>query len=120
VNWFSTNKDLRVLFNDRLKGEAYGLRALFLLNLLQAHAGYSANGELLGVPIITEALEPNSDFSKQRNTFAECIQQIYTDLAEAEKYLPLDYANVGNIAVSNWKITIGFLAISIGNVFLHA
>ncbi|MCU7552257.1 RagB/SusD family nutrient uptake outer membrane protein [Chitinophagaceae bacterium LB-8] len=97
VNWFSTNKDLRVLFNDRLKGEAYGLRALFLLNLLQAHAGYSASGELLGVPIITEALEPNSDFSKQRNTFAECIQQIYTDLAEAEKYLPLDYANVGQV-----------------------
>jgi starch-binding outer membrane protein, SusD/RagB family len=97
VNWFSTNKDLRVLFNDRLKGEAYGLRALFLLNLLQAHAGYSASGELLGVSILTEALEPNSDFSKQRNTFAECIQQIYTDLTEAEKYLPLDYGNVGQV-----------------------
>jgi starch-binding outer membrane protein, SusD/RagB family len=97
VNWFSTNKDLRVLFNDRLRGEAYGLRALFLLNLLQAHAGYSTSGELLGVPIITEALEPNSDFSKQRNTFSECIQQIYTDLAEAEKYLPLDYGNVGQV-----------------------
>lgn len=94
VNWSSINKDVRVLFNDRLKGEAYGLRALFMLNLLRAHAGYSASGELLGVPIITEALEPNSDFSKQRNMFDQCMQQIYTDLTEAEKYLPLDYGNI--------------------------
>nr|WP_294876008.1 RagB/SusD family nutrient uptake outer membrane protein [uncultured Pedobacter sp.] len=94
VNWSSINKDVRVLFNDRLKGEAYGLRALFMLNLLRAHAGYSANGELLGVPIITEALEPDSDFSKQRNMFDQCMEQIYTDLTEAEKYLPLDYGNI--------------------------
>jgi hypothetical protein len=67
---------------------------LFMLNLLQAHAGYSASGELLGVPIITEPLNPNSDFSKPRNTFAQCIQQIYSDLAEAEKYLPLDYTDI--------------------------
>ena len=79
------------MFADRLKGEAYGLRALFMFYLLQAHAGYSASGELLGVPIITEALEPDSDFSRPRNTFDQCIQQIYADLAEAEKYLPLDY-----------------------------
>jgi len=94
VNWSPMNKDVRVLFTDRLKGEVYGLRALFMLNLLQAHAGYSAGGDLLGVPIITEALEPNSDFKKPRNTFDQCIQQIYTDLAESEKYLPLDYVNI--------------------------
>ena len=94
VNWSSTSKDVRVLFNDRLKGEAYGLRALFMLNLLRAHAGYSASGELLGVPIITEALEPDSDFSKPRNIFDQCMEQIYTDLTEAEKYLPLDYGNI--------------------------
>ncbi len=98
VNWSSMNKDVRVLFNDRLKGEAYGLRALFMLHLLQAHAGYSASGELLGVPIITEALEPGSDFSRPRNTFEQCMQQIYSDLAEAEKYLPLDYNNIGSAA----------------------
>ena len=88
------NKDVRVLFADRLKGEVYGLRALFMFNLLQAHAGYSAGGDLLGVPIITEALEPNSDFKKPRNTFEQCLQQIYNDLTEAEKYLPLDYSNI--------------------------
>ena len=95
INWAPlSGKDVRLLFTDRFKGEAYGLRAFFMLNLLQAHAGYSASGELLGVPIITQALEPSSDFSKPRNTFDQCMQQIYADLAEAEKYIPLDYRNI--------------------------
>jgi starch-binding outer membrane protein, SusD/RagB family len=94
VNWSPSSKDRRTLFTDRLKGEVYGLRALFMFHLLQAHAGYSNSGELLGVPIITEALEPDSDFRKPRNTFDQCMQQIYNDLVEAEKYLPLDYRNI--------------------------
>lgn len=98
VNWAPSSKNVRTLFTDRLKGETYGLRALFLLNLLQAHAGYSTSGELLGVPIITEALEANSDFKKPRNTFDQCMQQINADLAEAEKYLPLDYINLSSAA----------------------
>lgn len=97
VNWAPSSKDVRKLFTDRLKGEVYGLRALFMYNLLQAHAGYSASGELLGVPIITEALNPDSDFRKPRNTFDQCVQQIYTDLTESEKYLPLDYVNVTQV-----------------------
>jgi len=97
VNWAPSSKDVRKLFTDRLKGEVYGLRALFMFNLLQAHAGYSASGELLGVPIITEALSPDSDFRKPRNTFDQCVQQIYTDLTESEKYLPLDYVNVTQV-----------------------
>ena len=99
VNWSYLNPNVRPLFKDRLKGETYGLRGLFMLHLLQAHAGYSASGELLGVPIITEALEPTSDFSKPRNTFAQCIQQIYSDLTEAEKYLPLDYTDVATAQI---------------------
>jgi hypothetical protein len=92
VNWAPmSSKDVRMMFSDRLKGEAYGLRGLFMYHLLQTHAGYSTSGELLGVPIITEALEPNSDFKRPRNTFEQCMQQIYADLAESEKYLPLDY-----------------------------
>jgi hypothetical protein len=92
VNWAPmSGKNIRVLFSDRLKGEAHGLRALFMYHLLQAHAGYSTSGELLGVPIITEVLEPTSDFKRPRNTFDQCMKQIYADLAESEKYLPLDY-----------------------------
>jgi hypothetical protein len=48
------------------------------------------------VPIIDEALETGSDFSKPRNTFEECMQQIYSDLNEADKYLPLDYGDSDN------------------------
>lgn len=92
VNWAPmSHKNVRILYTDRLKGEVYGLRALFMFHLLQAHAGMSSGGELLGVPIITDALEPNSDFKKPRNTFDQCMQQIYADLTESEKYLPLDY-----------------------------
>jgi hypothetical protein len=94
VNWSYRSDTARILFNYRNKGEAYGLRALFMFYLLQAHGGYSPGGELLGVPIITEALEAGSDFSRPRNTFEECLQQIYSDLNEADKYLPTDYGDL--------------------------
>jgi hypothetical protein len=94
VEWSYRSDTASILYNYRHKGEAYGLRALFMLNLLQTHGGYSPSGELLGVPIITEALEAGSDFSKPRNTFEECLQQIFSDLNEADKYLPLDYADL--------------------------
>src|SRR4051812_36948851 len=116
VTWSSSSKNANTLFKDRLKGESYALRGLFMLNLLQAHGGYSSSGELLGVPIIKEPLNPNSDFSKPRNTFAECVQQIYTDLAESEKYLPLDFKDVAasqiptrysGIGVGNYNVLLG-------------
>lgn len=92
VNWAPmSGKNVRTMYTDRFKGEAYGLRALFMFHLLQSHAGVGANGQLLGVPIITEALEPDSDFKRPRATFDQCVQQIYADLNEAEKYLPLDF-----------------------------
>jgi hypothetical protein len=94
VNWSPMNNNVRALFHDRLKGEAFGLRAFFMFHLLQAHAGFSASGQLLGVPIITDEPNSNSDFKTPRNTFDDCMKQIYSDLTEAEKYLPLDYQDV--------------------------
>ena len=94
VEWSYRSDTAGMLFNYRNKGEAYGLRALFMLNLLQAHGGYSPGGELLGVPIITEVIEAGSVFYKPRNTFEECMQQIYSDLNEADKYLPFDYGDL--------------------------
>jgi hypothetical protein len=98
INWSPLNKDVRKLFNDRHKGEAYALRAVHMYYLLQAHGGYSASGELLGVPIVTEDLSETSNFKRPRNTFEQCIQQIYKDLVEAEKYLPADYNDVASTA----------------------
>jgi starch-binding outer membrane protein, SusD/RagB family len=116
VTWSYLSKDRNLLFKDRLKGETYGLRGLFMLNLLQAHAGYTAGGDLLGVPIITDPLDPNSNFSRPRNTFADCVQQIYTDLAKAETYLPLDYKDVSQVPAKYPGIIAGDYNLVFGNV----
>lgn len=94
VQWAVTGKYTNEMFNDRAKGEAYGLRAMFMYNLLQAHGGWTSDGELLGVPILTEPVVEEEDFYLPRNTFQECIDQIFTDLELAESYLPLDFEDI--------------------------
>jgi len=94
VNWAITGEYTKEMFNDRTKGEAYGLRAIFMYYLLQAHGGMSSNGELLGVPVLTEPLDAESDFTTPRSTYKECIDQIYKDMDLAESYLPLDFEDV--------------------------
>ncbi len=88
---WSKDPKARWLFSCRNKGEAYGLRALYYYHLLKAHAGIGNDGRLLGIPIITDVLDASSNFNIPRNTFDECMQQIYADLDSAEAYLPLDY-----------------------------
>ncbi len=82
------------LFNSRMKGEAFGLRALFMYHLLRSHAGFTSDGRLMGVPILTEFQDPQSDFNNSRATFEECVQQIYRDLDSADLYLPFEYETV--------------------------
>ena len=89
VTW-STDEGVSKMFNDRLKGEAYGLRALYMYYLLRTTAGW-ANGELLGIPILLEPEETGSDFNQPRATFEQCIQQLYADVEQAETLLPMDY-----------------------------
>jgi len=94
VNWAITGLYTKEMFNDRTKGEAYGLRALFMYYLLQAHGGWTNDGKLLGVPNITKSLDTKSVVNLPRNTFAECLTQIYADLSQAESYLPLDFEDI--------------------------
>ena len=91
---FSENPAVDLMFKDRIKGETYGLRALFMYYLLQAHGGV-AGGELLGIPIVLEPEDINADFNQPRATFEACMQQLYEDAAKAIELLPLDYANIG-------------------------
>lgn len=93
VNW-SSNEDLRRMFNDRTKGEAYALRGLFMYYLLRAHAGYTEDGQLLGVPIILNSLGSDDNYNLPRATFDECMKQLNSDFAEAEKLLPLDFNDI--------------------------
>ncbi|HEY1113553.1 MAG TPA: RagB/SusD family nutrient uptake outer membrane protein [Chitinophagaceae bacterium] len=97
VKW-TTDQTISDLFAKRIKGEAYGLRALFMFHLLQAHAGVSESGELLGVPIILEPQGTDADFDKPRASFADCMKQIYADLDKAEELLPLDYEDISSAA----------------------
>ncbi|WP_443938739.1 RagB/SusD family nutrient uptake outer membrane protein [Pedobacter sp. MW01-1-1] len=92
VNW-AISPTISMMFNDRMKGEAYGLRALFMYYLLQCHGGKSTNGELLGVPILLAPETVNSDFNQPRATFDACMAQLYADLDKAEELLPLDYSD---------------------------
>jgi hypothetical protein len=94
VQWALTGQYVKQMFNDRMKGEALGLRALFMYYLLQAHGGWSSDGKLLGVPILTTSQDVTSNFKVPRNTFEECVQQIYSDLKSAESYLPLDFEDI--------------------------
>lgn len=84
------------MFNDREKGEAYGLRAMFMYYLLQAHGGVDANGQLMGVPIITESEDVNSEHNLPRNTFAECMKAIYDDCDKALELLPMEYKDLAD------------------------
>ncbi|MBZ4040828.1 RagB/SusD family nutrient uptake outer membrane protein [Flavobacterium hibisci] len=83
------------LFKSRIKGEAYGLRALFMYHLLQAHAGW-ANGTLLGVPIYLTELDINSNYNVPRESFNACTAQIYSDINNAIELLPVDYVDVAS------------------------
>jgi len=97
VHW-SDSTGINTMCNDRMKGEAYGLRAMFMYFLLQAHGGWTADGNLLGVPIVLEPEDNNSDFNQPRATFDDCVKQIYSDIDQAEQLLPLDYNDITSIA----------------------
>ncbi|WP_010663014.1 RagB/SusD family nutrient uptake outer membrane protein [Marinilabilia salmonicolor] len=83
------------MFKDRMKGDAFGMRALYMYHLLLNHAGW-ANGQLLGIPIITESEDLNSDFNVPRNTFQECINQLYADVDSAIMLLPENYGAISS------------------------
>ncbi|UGU17697.1 RagB/SusD family nutrient uptake outer membrane protein [Sinomicrobium kalidii] len=96
VTW-AKDETISNMFRDRLKGEAYGLRAMYMYYLLRAHAGWAENGELLGVPVVLEPENPESDFNLPRATFEACMQQLYSDVEMAQELLPLDFENAGEV-----------------------
>ncbi|MCK3684696.1 RagB/SusD family nutrient uptake outer membrane protein [Maribellus sp. YY47] len=106
VVW-SNDKAIRAIYNDRIKGEAYGLRALHMYYLLMAHAGWTNGGELLGVPIITDPETKDSDFNLPRNTFQQCVDQILADAEKAIELLPLDYNDVSDSEIPAKYVAMG-------------
>ncbi|MCR5679224.1 MAG: RagB/SusD family nutrient uptake outer membrane protein [Prevotella sp.] len=96
VKWAPTAVSKQQMFTDRLKGEAFGLRALLYYYLLQAHGGYADDGVLYGVPLLTKPEDGSSNFNQPRATFADCVKQCYADCDSAMALLPADYQDIAN------------------------
>lgn len=93
VEW-AKDKVAAELFKVRLQGDAYGMRALYMYHLLMSCAGWSDDGQLLGIPILTESESIYSDFNKPRNTFKECLELLNKDVERAMEMLPEEYGDV--------------------------
>lgn len=65
---------------DRLKGQAYFLRAFFQFELLKRYGSFV---------IVTKTLTVNDNLDLPRNTFTECVKQISDDCEAAITRLPL-------------------------------
>lgn len=92
VQW-ANDEIVADLFRKRFKGDAYGMRALYMYHLLMNHAGKSGS-EYLGIPILTSSEDIYSEFNLPRNTFKECIDQLYADVDKAIEFLPEDYGDI--------------------------
>ncbi len=75
-------------WKQRMKGEAYFLRAYFYHNLLRMYGG---------VPLITKVYGLNEDYKVARNTFKETVDFIVANADSAAALLPVSYsaADVG-------------------------
>ena len=100
VVWSKT-ENINQMFIDRMKGDAHGMRALFTYHLLLDFAGWTADNNLLGIPILTEPETVGSDFNKPRNTFVECIERIRTDVQVATENLPSFYPDEKDVTNDN-------------------
>lgn len=85
---FLVDAHLDSLVKNRLQGEAYALRAWFEWDLLQKFGG-TANGQLLGFPIVLDPVDVKAETNLKRNTYEECVKQIIADCDSAYKYLPI-------------------------------
>lgn len=94
VKWAESAASKQQMFIDRLKGEAFGLRAILYYYLLQAHGGYADDGQLYGVPLLTSPEDGSSDFNQPRASFADCVKQCFADCDSAMLLLPMDYKDI--------------------------
>ena len=94
--WAPSAASKQRMFIDRLKGEAFGLRAILYYYLLQAHGGYADDGKLYGVPLLTTPEDGSSDFNLSRALFSECVKQCFADCDSAMALLPYEYKDIAN------------------------
>jgi len=99
VTWKWTESELNRLYKIRLKGEAYALRGVFEYYLLVTIGGVGNNGELLGIPLYGEFIEPDGFFNIPRASFTQSVNQIYADYDKALEYLTMDdYGDITSLS----------------------
>lgn len=107
VEWSTEDAERNDLFRQKVSGEAYAMRGYYYLQLLTRHGGMGENGELLGVPLLTEPLEVTDNWKVPRASFREVMDQIYADFDKAIEFLPYtwdeDYDNANYDQVFNLK-----------------
>lgn len=98
IDWYWRNQQTSSLYAEKLKGEAYALRAWNYFNLLQAHAGKGTNGEMLGVPIVDKVLNTNdpAEYQLPRSSFNDLVEFIISDCDKAIELLPARWTNTGD------------------------
>jgi hypothetical protein len=101
VEWSWESEVVSMNHFERLKGEAYGLRAWWEFQILEYHAGMSDGGQLLGFPIVTKVITIDDDYTLSRDLYSACVDQILADIDTAVKYLPNTYADVSGDPVYN-------------------
>lgn len=85
---------------ERMRGEAFGLRAYYKWLLLKNFAGPSANNpsEILGIPIIDHSLTLESANNVARSSYMESYNSIKKDLDSAYTYVKvLRYSGNGDV-----------------------
>ena len=92
VQW-NRDEEINTLFAERMRAEAIALRGAYHLYILQAHAGKSSSGELLGIPYYTEFVASDGDFNVPRLGFTETVEMINADFEAALSFLPFDYSD---------------------------
>ena len=93
---------LNKLYIRRLEGEAYALRAWYGAQLLKTVGGM-ANGQLMGYPIVKDQITTAEAAQVPRNTYRECVDQIFLDCDEAVKRLPVVYNDMAPLNAVNGK-----------------
>ena len=71
VQWSWESEEEDTNYKQRLKGEAYGLRAWWMSRILEFHSGISESGDLLGFPIVTEVMTIDDEYQLARNSYSE-------------------------------------------------
>lgn len=90
VQWKWTNEELNTLYKKRFYGEAFALRGLFGLLLLESTAGISDDGELLGIPIYRQFIENTGNFNIPRLPFKESVDSIEADFNRSLQFLTMN------------------------------